>query len=268
MSEPFLIGEKLNSTRPSVKRIFEERDEAALAAAAEAQIAGGASCIDLNASMLMGGEKAGLQWAARLVRERFRVPVSLDSPDLGVLIETASELGAEAVINSITCDEAALRETCAAAARSGTGVIVMLKDRSGIPGSAEGRVALAERAAAIAAESGVAPGRVFLDPVVTPLATTRGGLGVVLETTHRLAGSLDAYRRICGLSNVSFGLPERKLVNRAFAAMLVAAGMNSFICDTTDRELVSVLTASEAIIGSDPNCRRLLESYRAARKGV
>jgi len=266
MAGLFLIGEKLNSTRPSAKRIFDERDEAALSAAVEAQLAGGASSIDLNASMLMAGEKGALQWGARFVRERFHVAVALDSPDLPLLLETAGELGENAIVNSITCDEDALRDTFAAASRSGAAVIVMLKDKTGMPESPSGRIALAERAAAIAAETSIAPERVFFDPLVTPLATTPGGLVVVLDTARRLAERLPAYRRIGGLSNVSFGLPDRKLVNRCFAAMLVAAGFTALICDTTDRELVETLRASEAIVGLDPNCRRLLESYRAGRK--
>lgn len=268
MAGLFLIGERLNSTRPSVKRIFEERDEAALSAAVETQLAGGASCIDLNASMLMGGEEEALQWGARLVRERFHVTVALDSPDRRLLLETAGVLGKDAIVNSITCDEDTLRDSFAAVSRSGSAVIVMLKDKTGVPESSGGRVAFAERAARIAAETGLAPERMFLDPVVTPLATTRGGLVVVLDTVRRLAESLPAYRRIGGLSNVSFGLPDRKLVNKCFAAMLIASGMSALICDTTDRELAATLRASEAIVGLDPNCRRLLESYRAERRAT
>jgi 5-methyltetrahydrofolate--homocysteine methyltransferase len=266
MATTFLIGERLNSSRPSVKRIFEERDEGALVAAAEEQIAGGASCIDLNASMLMDGEADALRWGARTVREKLGVRVMLDSPNTRILLDLAPEFGSEAILNSLTCDGDGLAEALAVASRTGSGVVIMLKERAGIPETVAGRLALADRATGAASGAGCAPERVFIDPVFTPLATSRRGLLTVLETMRDLKNRYGAYRRIGGLSNVSFGLPERKLLNRSFAAMLIGSGADALICDTTDRDLMRMIKASEALAGLDANCRAFLEFYRGERR--
>ena len=266
MAGVLLIGEKLNSSRPSAKRIFEERNGEALIAAAGEQIAGGASCIDLNASMLMGGEADALRWAARMVREKLGVRIMLDSPDARLLIDVGSEFGNDAILNSLTCDGDTLPAALAAVSRVGAGVVVMLKEKAGIPETVAGRIGLADRVAAIASSAGYPPAKMFIDPVFTPLATSRGGMLTVLETVRELGNRLPGFGRIGGLSNTSFGLPERKLLNRTFAGMLIASGMNALICDTTDRDLMRTIKASEALAGLDPNCRSFLEFHRSENK--
>ncbi len=266
MSALLLIGETLNSTRPSVKKIFEERDESAVLALAREQLNGGASCIDLNASMLMEREEDALRWGAAAVREKLKVPVLLDSPDTAMLGRLIREFGSGAIINSLTCDEELLSAVLPVVAKAGAGVVIMLKDRNGIPPTVDGKLSLAERAVASASNAGVYPERLFIDPVFAPLATSAGGLLRTLDTVRKLGERYPECQRIGGLSNVSFGLPERKLINRTFAAMAISAGVSAVICDTTDRELIKTLRASEALTGRDPNCRRFLEFYREQQR--
>lgn len=264
MDAMLLIGEKLNSSRSEAKRIFAARDGEALLALARAQIEGGASFVDLNAAMLMDGEEEALRWAGRLLRERLGARVVFDGSDAALLARLAAEFGEGCIVNSLPCDDEPLGASLAALSRAGAGAVVMLKDRAGVPASPGGRVALADLAVRRARESGIPPGRILLDPVVMP-AATGGGLLVALETLREVTARHPDYGRIAGLSNVSFGLPERALVNRTFAAMLVASGATALICDTTDRELARTLAAAEAIAGADPGCKRYLSAYRAGR---
>jgi len=259
----FLIGERLNSTRPAVRRIFEERDERSLIDSARKQIEGGASCIDLNASMLMAGEEEALGWGALAVREKLGVPVMLDSPNAAILGSLAIRFGAGAVLNSITCDEDALEATLPAIARSGSGIVAMLKDKKGIPATVDGKLTLAERVVNAASKHGISCERIYLDPVFSPLATSTGGLNVVLDTVQSLKHRYPDCSRIGGLSNISFGMPERKVLNRVFAVMALRAGMIALICDTTDLELMRSIKAAEAIVGLDANSKGFLEFYRA-----
>jgi len=266
MDAIILIGEKLNSTHSSVRRILEERDARAFRALVGAQIEGGASCIDLNASMLMSGEEDALRWGAGIVRAAFGVPVMIDSPDRRILAGLLAEFGGECMLNSISADREALDEILPAAAKSGAGVVVMLKDRKGIPPSALERLSLAERVASSATRAGIDPERLFIDPVFSPLATASGGMGPALDCIRGIRERFPSWRTIGGLSNASFGLPERKLLNRTFAAMASAAGISALICDTTDRELMKALKASDALSGRDPGCRKFLEWYRRDRE--
>lgn len=268
MSALLLIGEKLNSTRPSVKRIFEERDEGDLLSIARGQIEGGASCIDLNASMLMEREEDALRWGAAAVHAQLRVSVMLDSPNTSLLVRLLPEFGTAAILNSLPCDEEVLAEALPAVSSAGAGVVIMLKDRRGIPPTIDGKLLLAERAVGTAAKAGISAERLFIDPVFAPLATSAGGMLLTLETIHTLATRFPTCHRIGGLSNISYGLPERALVNRTFAAMAIASGITVLICDTSDHELAKTLAASEALAGSDPNCRRFLAHFRGHRRAT
>jgi 5-methyltetrahydrofolate corrinoid/iron sulfur protein methyltransferase len=266
MDAILLIGEKLNSTHSAVRRILEERDAGAFRALVGAQIDGGASCIDLNASMLMSEEEDALRWGAAIVLEGFGVPLMIDSPDSRILKNLGGEYGGDCMLNSISADGEALEEILPGAARAGAGVVVMLKDKSGIPSSAEEKLRLAARVSASATKAGMAAERLFIDPVFSPAATTAAGLNAVLECIRGIRERYPAHRTIGGLSNVSFGLPERKLLNRSFAAMTAAFGISALICDTTDRELMKILKASEALGGRDRSCRRFLAWYRRERE--
>jgi cobalamin-dependent methionine synthase I len=85
---------------------------------------------------------------------------------------------------------------------------------------------------------------------------------VVLGTIAALAAEYPDYHRIGGLSNVSYGLPRRKLINRTFLAMALSHGLDAVICDTTDAALTEAVMVSETLLGLDPGCRRFLRSYR------
>jgi len=245
--------------------MFVARDEAALVSMARAQIEGGASCIDLNASMLMGAEEDALHWSARIIRDALEVPVMLDSPDARMLARLVAEFGAGSILNSLAADAETLEEILPAVSHSGAGVVIMLKDRHGIPASVEGKLALAERAVACASERGVSLEKIFIDPVVVPMAIAPAGAMEALDCTRALKERFPACMRIGGLSNVSFGLPERRLLNRAFAASAVASGMTALICDTTDHDLMKAIHASEVVAGLDPHCRQYLERFRRPR---
>jgi 5-methyltetrahydrofolate--homocysteine methyltransferase len=138
----------------------------------------------------------------------------------------------------------------------------MLKTSTGIPGTADERIELAAGAASMAESAGVDPGRIFFDPVFQPIATSGDTLTTVLDTLDGLEKHLGGYGTVGGLSNVSFGLPMRRLVNRTFLAILVSKGIKAVICDPTDRDLVDTLLASEAAMGMDSGCRRYLKAYR------
>ena len=110
------------------------------------------------------------------------------------------------------------------------------------------------------------PEKIFFDPVFQPVATGSEGLGTALATLRALTAELPEYHRVGGLSNVSYGLPKRKVVNSAFLSMAVSHGLDAVICDPTDGKLVDNIKASEALAGIDPGCLRYLKHYRAGRK--
>jgi cobalamin-dependent methionine synthase I len=260
-----IIGERLNSSNASVKAILEERDSGALLGIAREQISAGAFAVDVNAGMLMKGEKEALLWAARIIRKELDTVVSLDSADPSLLIELAPEFGSGAVLNSFTADTEQVEPALDAVSRTGASAIVMLKSREGIPQTAMLRLEIASQVSALVRKTGVPEEKVFIDPILTPVATTKGGLHVALETVDALRRNFPNFRSIGGVSNVSFGLPRRKLLNRTFLAMAASRGLQAAICDPTDAALVATLKAAEAISGLDPGCRDFLEFHRSQK---
>ncbi len=262
MADILLIGERINSTNKRVRRILETRDERGLEQLARDQVTGGASFIDINASMLMTGEKPALRWAAGCITTSTDAGVSLDSPSIDLLLEVLPEIDGAVILNSFTCDDEPLERAFAAVAGYDASVIIMLKSRGGIPETIEGRMRLAARVADAAHVAGVSPYRIYIDPVFSPIATSANGMRVVLGTLAALAAEYPGYHRIGGLSNVSYGLPMRRLTNRTFLAMALSHGLDAVICDTTDTALTETVMVSEALLGLDPGCRHFLQSYR------
>lgn len=265
MPEFLIIGEKLNSTDKKVKKLLEERDESALLDLARAQVDGGAKYLDLNASMLADKEEDALVWSLRCIKSELDIGISLDSPNMEILLRVMPLAGSEVIINSLTSDKGVLDEALPAVSEHESGVIVMLKNREGIPGTAQKRLQMAESAASSISAAGVSPEKVFIDPVLTPLATSPEGLGTALDTMAGLRKHFPDFRRIGGLSNISYGLPLRKLLNRTFISMAISYGLDAVICDPTDSKLMETVTASLAITGADRGCRDLLGYYRAKR---
>ncbi len=265
MSHILLIGEKLNSTNTAVKKLLAERDEQSLIEIAKSQIDCGASYIDLNASMLIGDEEDALSWGARIITEKLGTGISLDSANIDLLLKLTAVFGERAMLNSLTCDHEILENALPAVKESGAQVIVILKDRAGIPTSVDGRLTLAGRVAIIAAASGMAPQKILLDPVFAPVATSPAGLRIALDTTAALTASHPEFQRVGGLSNISYGLPMRRLFNRTFLSMAVSHGITALICDPTDERLREALKAAEAVIGLDSGCRDFLGFYRARK---
>jgi len=264
--ETIIIGEKLNSTNAKIRKIFENRDLEALLSTAGGQVEAGASWIDINAAMLMDKELESLLWAGKAILENFDKGISADSPDVAVLEKCAAEFGERCIVNSLTADEEILGKMLPILAQAGAGAIIMLKTVDGIPPRTDERLGLAREAVITAKESGLAPDKIFFDPVFQPVATGSEGLGTALTTLRALAAELPEFHRVGGLSNVSYGLPKRKAVNSAFLAMAVSHGLDAVICDPADGKLVDLLKASEALAGIDPGCLRYLKHYRASKR--
>lgn len=261
-----IIGERLNSSNRKIRSLLESGDMKALLDIADAQVAAGAEYIDLNTSLLMERELETLVSTGKEIRKRLGAKISVDSPDQEVLIEGSRFFGGDCIVNSITCDDEPLGRVLPAVSSAGSAVIVLLKDASGIPPAADGRLKLAEKAIEAAAGEKIPAERIFFDPVFSPVATEKKGLSVALDTLRMLKQSFPGSHRIGGLSNISFGLPLRRLLNRTFLSMAVSHDLDAVICDPTDEKLMEAMRASEAIAGLDPGCRALLSYFRSSGK--
>ncbi len=265
MSRTILIGEKINSSNNRIKSILSKREKQPLMEIVRKQEAGKASFVDVNASMMMKEEWEALEWAVELILENSRLGVSVDSSDSGILFRAAEKYGERILINSLSSDSKLISQALRVLGESGASAIIMLKSREKMPAGVEERLELADMARGLIDGSSVSSDRIFLDPVFTPAALSAGGMWGILDTVSRLKEDHPRYRVVGGLSNISYGMPSRRLINRTFLGMLLSRGMDAIIADVTDAGLLEALITAEFLLGYDEGGRGFLQYYRSRR---
>ena len=137
-----------------------------------------------------------------------------------------------------------------------------------IPTTSSGRVKIAEKIAIEAQKYGLPLEDIYFDPLVLSLATDYNNALLFLETLREIKKNLSEAKTISGLSNISFGLPKRKLLNQAFLGLALENGMDAAILDPTDKALIAVIKSTEALIGKDEWCAQYLTAFREGRLDV
>lgn len=256
-----IIGEKLNSSIPSALDAMNAGEEA-VAAIIDLQNAAGADYIDINTALMGERELEIMKMSARLVIERTSLGIMLDSPSAGVLAGAAEVCGGrKLILNSVTSDER-IDEVAPLAAETGCGVVVLPIDSSdGIPPTADGRLALAERAIEKLTGAGVSEENIYIDAICETLATGDGNARCALDTI-RLIKEKTGAKTVCGLSNVSFGLPKRAFINASFMSMAAFCGLDAAIADPCSKELRKAMRAAEAVAGRDEYCMEYIGFIR------
>jgi 5-methyltetrahydrofolate corrinoid/iron sulfur protein methyltransferase len=167
------------------------------------------------------------------------------------------------MINSTTGQEAALDRFLPLARQHSAAIVALCIDEKGVPVNVEGRCEIALRVVAKAAECDLAADKLFIDPIVLPVKADQKGPGMVLEAIRQFSVISDPPPHIIvGLSNLSQGAVDRKLINRAFLAMAIGAGLDAAILDPLDTELMDTLIASEMLMNRAIYSDSFLKAYR------
>ncbi len=264
-----IIGEKINGTRAEVAAAIETRDTAFIRGLARGQVEAGATSIDVNAGTSRGRthEPEDLAWLVQTVQEAVEVPLCLDSPNPDALRAALSLTQATPLINSISGEGQRLEGILPLVAEHGAPVIALAADDSGISKEAGVRVEVVTRVLQATRAAGVADSRVYVDPLVMPLAGFAESGAVTLETMRRVRAAFPEVKLAVGLSNLSFALPARSLINRVFLTLALAAGLDAALVDPQDPDLMQELVAAELVLGRDRFCRRYTVAYREGRYG-
>ncbi|MHB8767031.1 MAG: dihydropteroate synthase [Deferrisomatales bacterium] len=262
-----IIGEKINGTRKEVREAVTGRDAEFIVALARRQAEAGASYLDVNAGTSPDREPDDLVWLVRTVEAAVQVPLCLDSANPKALAAALAEVRATPMVNSISGEPDRLEHVLPLVAARGCSVIALALDDQGIPKGVEGRMAVIARLFAATRAAGLADDKVYVDPLILAVATENQGGAVALETMRRVRAEYPQAHLTAGLSNVSFGLPARSLVNQAFLTLAIAAGLDSAILDPTDPGLTAAALAAEVVLGRDRFCLAYNRAYRAGRIG-
>ena len=264
-----LIGERINPTgRKKLAAALEAHDLDLVRTEAISQVASGADLLDVNVVTPGVDEVEMLPRVVKAVMEEVDVPLSLDSENPAALAAALEVYTGKPLVNSVNGQERSLKEILPLVQRYGAAVVALTVDDEGIPTDTDRRVASARRIVQEATSIGIPLEDIIVDSLVTTVATDSNAGVVTLETVRRIHAELGVNQTM-GASNISFGQPERDVLNRAFLSLAIAAGVT---CPYVNVERVRpCVLATDLILGRDGFSRRYLTSYRqrmaAAKKG-
>lgn len=263
-----IIGEKINGAIPSTAKAIAERDAEFIIDLVRKQEAAGADYLDVCAGTTPEEEKEALLWLVDVVQSVATKPICIDSPDPKMLVEVFPKLQKPGLINSISLEV----EKCdillpLLQANPEWGVVALCCDNSGVAESADTKVENAFKLIGKAAEYGITPDRMHIDPLVLALSAVGDSALQFTEAIRRIKEKYPTVHVTAALSNISFGLPVRKLVNCNFLTLCMAAGLDSVIADPVNRDVYSTLLTVEALLNRDRLCRKYTTAYRKGKIG-
>lgn len=258
-----IIGEKINGTRKPVAKAIAERDAAFIRNLAREQVEGGAHWLDVNAGTQSRQEPGDLVWLIHCVQEVVDVPLCLDSANPGALQIAIKEVKKGPIINSISGERCRLEAILPIAVEHGCEVIALSMDDRGIPATAPARLDVIRKVINETRRAGLPDEKIYADPLVMTIATHMGAVCTAIETIRAIRAEFPKAHISCGLSNVSFGMPARGLINRTFLVMALEAGLDTAILDPNDRELRAARVTADLLLGYDKHCLNYTRAYRA-----
>ena len=259
-----LIGERINpSGKKKLAEALKAGDLEIIRREALAQAQAGADILDVNVGTFGVDEVALLPRAVQAVMETVDIPLCLDSTNHKALEAALKIYKGKPLINSVTGEERSLAEVLPLVKEYGAAVIGLVQDDEGIPKNAEKRLAIAHKIVERAEAAGVSRENIAIDCLAPSIgADTSAGIAV-LEAIRRIKAELGVNITL-GASNVSFGLPDRDLLNNAFVSIAIAAGATCLIVDVA--KVRSAVLSADLILGHDKRARRYIEAYRQRQK--
>jgi len=258
-----IIGERINDTWTRVKRAVSERDEAFIQRLAQRQVEAGVDWLDVSAGTSPQQEADNLVWLVQTVQEVVDVPLCLDSANHGALAAAIKEVRQTPLINSISGERMRLDGILPLVRETGYSVIALAMDDKGVPSSVEDRLTVIKSVLDELHRAGVPDDRIYVDPLVMAIAANTESGRIALDAIRAVRVEFPDVHITSGLSNVSFGLPVRTLINQAFLTLALAAGLDTAILDPLDRDLRKALLAAEVVLGRDRYCLNYTRAYRA-----
>ncbi len=256
---PFcIIGEKINPTgRKKFAAALAEGRMDLVVAEARKQYEGGANALDVNVGVPLTDEPSLMAKAIAAVQNVVDLPLVIDSSYVEALEQGLINYPGRALVNSINAEEERIERIFPLVKRYGAAVIALCAEDE-IPERAADRVRNAEKILRHAERFGVPKESLVFDPLALVVSAMQEGSAQTLETIRIITRDIGCPTSL-GLSNVSFGLPNRHLINQTFLGMAVAAGLDAAIMSPYEEELKQALAAASLFAGRDPDCRRFID---------
>ena len=255
-----LIGERIN---PAGKKKLAETLKAGsleiVRKEALAQVQAGADILDVNVSTFGIDEVILLPRAVQAVMDTVDIPLCLDSANHKALEAALKVYKGKPLLNSVSGEEHSLATVLPLVKEYGAAVIGLVQDDEGIPNNSERRVAIARKIVERAEAAGIPGEDIVIDCLAFAVGADTNSGRAVVEAIRRIKAELGVNMTL-GASNISFGLPDRDLLNNAFVATVIAAGATCLIADAA--KVRPIVLSTDLILGRDKRARRYIEAYR------
>jgi cobalamin-dependent methionine synthase I len=261
-----IVGERLNSSRRSVLEALSRKDEKYVIDQAKKQERAGASYIDLNTAALLDKEVQRLKWAIPLLQKELRIPISIDTPNPDAMEAGLKIHKGKALMNSLSGEAKRIKAFLPLIKEYKPRIIVLCLDDEGLPETSDKELSIARKMVNLLDKEGVKHKNIFIDPLVRPIGVDQKAGELFLEALEKVKKNLPSVNTIAGVSNVSFGLPRRKSLNRAFLVLALQKGLDAAILDPLDNEILTAMQSSKALLGKDPSLKDYLTFIRSSKR--
>ena len=257
-----IIGERINPTgKKKLKAALSEGDVAYVLREAVLQAEAGAHVLDVNVGVPGLDEPALLDSTIQAVQSVTALPLQIDTSDPKALERALRHYNGKALVNSVNGKEESMSSVLPLVAKYGGAVVALTLDENGIPPTAEGRLAIAKRILARGAEYGLKPSDFVIDVLCLAVSADANSANVILEALRRVRGELGCCTCL-GVSNISFGLPARPLLNASFYTMALGAGLSAGIVNPLAADMMTAYRAYRALTGKDRTCGEWIDSFK------
>ncbi|ACL18607.1 5-methyltetrahydrofolate--homocysteine methyltransferase [Desulfitobacterium sp. LBE] len=262
-----IIGEKINGTIPNVKQAIETKNEGFIHDLAMKQGQAGAAYIDVCAGTAPELEAETLAWLIDIVQQATDTPIAIDSPNPKAIEAVFNCVKHPGLINSVSLEGDKCDVIFPLIKGTPWQTVALTCDNAGIPKDVQSRVKIAGAIVEKAQAYAITPDKIHIDPLVTALSADNQSLLNFAAAARKVKELYPDIKVTSGLSNISFGMPLRKIMNQNFLALAMFAGMNSAILDPLNRDIIATILAVEALLGQDRHCRNYANAYRQNKIG-
>ncbi len=263
-----LIGERINPTGKSkFKQALRDHNLEYILQEGVTQQDNGADVLDVNVGLPEIDEASMMEEAVRELQSIIDLPLQIDTSDPAAMERALRVYNGKPLINSVNGKEEVMREILPLAAKYGGVVVGLCLDEAGIPDTAEGRIAVGRKILARAAEYGIGPEDIILDGLCMTVSSDSRGALTTLETLRRIRDELGV-KSVLGVSNISFGLPQREIINSAFFTMAMESGLGAAIINPNSEAMMRAYYSFNALMDLDPQCGTYISIYSGQKAGL
>ena len=264
-----IIAERINASRKPIKEALIARNENFFINEVKEMINAGANFVDINTSHLPERELEDMLWLVELVQKNFDIPLAIDSSTPEVIEKALNKINKPGqMINSTTLEPEKYEKLFSLMMERDAYLIVLLMDEQGTPQNDQDRIRSAEKLMSIIEKEKIPLDKILVDPLVFTLSTDHKNGIYLFNAILEIKKRFPELKVICGLSNISYGLPRRALLNRTFLAMLLPCGLDGALIDPLDKHLMATLKAGLALSGRDEYCLEYLGAFREGKLDV